>query len=264
MTREEIFDIWSPAHSPWSPWVKPVLFAHIPDAWSDEPAFALPAPPDLSFLQFPSARTALLIDLPGETAIPLALALAYRGLRPIPLYNGVPSQSRLTLAAASITSDTVACVNTWPIVAALFLATHELVRIPIPADAPPVFLLDSRRRLGDRAPLPGTFDNRWISFPTDFPSAGALRDHHIDAALLLTQAAGPVPADLAHTLSRWQAAGIPLHHAALDAPAAPAAITLRSPTLFQRLLYTVQQTFGLRRHPLGGFGGSVPDLSSSG
>ena len=48
--------------------------------------------------------------------------------------------------------------------------------------APPAFLLDSDRMKAP-APDPGRFDNRWLVFPQDFPSAAFLRSRvHLGVA----------------------------------------------------------------------------------
>ena len=55
-------------------------------------------------------------------------------------------------------------------------------------------------------PGPGTFDNRWVVFPQDFPSAAFLRSRGV-AEVLLIQAGAQPQEDLAHVLLRWQQGG---------------------------------------------------------
>jgi hypothetical protein len=68
--------------------------------------------------------------------------------------------------------------------------------------------------------------------------------------------------DLAHTLRRWQEAGIAIELKRLDSPAPPAAIEVRKPSGFGRIWHRALDLLGLRRHALGGYGGFIPQPSS--
>ncbi len=63
------------------------------------------------------------------------------------------------------------------------------------------------------SPSPGKFDNRWFTFPQDFPSANLLRARGISAALVIQEKAGQPAEDLSHVLRRWQDAGIEIYQA---------------------------------------------------
>src|SRR5258706_9627785 len=183
MNKHQAFAAWAPADSIWSVWAKPVVFAHMPaKLLAAEPT---PLPAGAETLDPPpvSERTAIVLDLLGAEAIPLALALSMIGYRPVPLYNSVPGPS---FAPAGQALDML------PILSALQTAALHLTTLRIPADAPPVFLLDARRAVGSAPLLPGTFDNRSISLPTDFPSAGFLLGHGIKKVLLV-QRSHPAP-----------------------------------------------------------------------
>ena len=70
-------------------------------------------------------------------------------------------------------------------------------------------------------------------------------------------------ADLAHTLLRWQQAGIAIGAIALAAetePRRPQPVTVRRPRLFRIAWYGLLARMGLRPNPLGGFGGLLPDV----
>ena len=56
-------------------------------------------------------------------------------------------------------------------------------------------------------PSPGKFDNRWVVFPQDFPSATFLRSRGV-ADVLLIHSGKSVQEDLAHVLLRWQQGGL--------------------------------------------------------
>ena len=79
----------APPHGRWSPWAKPVLFAHI-DAVEGLPHIDIPE------IRLPIDRakaggTALVVDLPGLESVGLGLELARRGYRPVPPFNACPN-----------------------------------------------------------------------------------------------------------------------------------------------------------------------------
>jgi hypothetical protein len=268
-SREDIFSIWSPTHGPWSPWVKPVLFAQIPQ-------FLLASPPlpqdlaaletlDMSWAPAAAEQTALVLDMPGALGVHLGTALAVaRGYRPVPLYNacpGPPGSSHISSAGLPL-----AVVDVEPIMAAIVRHAPTLKGTQLPYTAPPAFLLDSDRRTGRGPLLPGRFDNRWIAFPTDFPSAVFLRDQGIGRVMVVQppgRKRGPQP-DLARTLRRWQAGGISIWIKTFPDPSPPTPTVLRGPSRVGELLDRVFALVRLRRSVLGGFGGMIPDASSAG
>jgi hypothetical protein len=238
------YDQWAPADGRWSAWVKPVLFH--PMFWS----LRLQAPPgdppthDATWAPPADGGWAIVIDAPGAEGVAIGLGLARRGFRPVPLYNGVPSLSS-------------PLIDVLPILVGLEKSADELERLPLPADAPPAFLLDSRRMLG--TPRIRSFDNRWVVTPQDLPSANRLRHFGINQVLVIEEP--PVAEDLAAVLKRWQEGGVALHHQfgperrPLDVPRPP---HFRS--LFERLAVM----WGLRRSSAGGFGGYIPEPAKGG
>jgi hypothetical protein len=108
------------------------------------------------------------------------------------------------------------------------------------------------------------FDNRSVSLPTDFPSANFLIAQRIARVIVLATTAEPQE-DLSHTLLRWQQAGIAIEMVSPLAPElVPMPITVRKPPMFRMLWQRILATAGLRRSPLGGFGGVLPIPSSGG
>jgi hypothetical protein len=244
MTAREVYDVWAPAGGSWSDWVKPVLFAHINKTWMQ------PLPPqtfDVSWAPPADGQAAMVVDLPGGAGVWFAVALAERGYRPVPLYNAVPGPA--------------AVVEVQSIIAALEVTTRTLVGLNLPWGAPPAFLLDANRRMGHRAAAPGMLDNRSVSFVTDFPSSNLLMSRGIHRAMLVQHDAVEPQPDLAHTLRRWQEAGIELQSMALSGPA-PVPCVVAKPAWYRSLFYRLIWSFGLRRSPLGGFGGVLPVPSS--
>jgi len=259
MTKEEIFEMWAPPGARWSPWVKPVLFA----CMEHEPLAPASVPADLDASWLPPAEdnVALVLDLPGADGVRIGVALAARGYRPVPLYNAVPGPTTIAVVSLGIGAS-ASLVDVAPILAALWHGTPLLQRTRLDPESPPAFLLDADRRGEGRLPTPGRFDNRSISFTTDFPSAIFLAAHGIRRAVLV-QATGEHPQpDLAHTLRRWQDGEIVIELKRLDVPGPPFQIEVRKPSGFGLLWNRALRMLGLRRHRLGGFGGFVPEPSA--
>jgi hypothetical protein len=248
MTRGEIFEVWAPAGALWSAWAKPVLFAHL------GPRPVLPQSPEihLDWAHRADGESAVILDLPGASGVAVGLHLAHLGYRPVPLYNACPSPD-----ASVVPGQTI--VDVEPIMAELFGGTERLSRLTLPSTAPPAFLLDDRRRFGNTiAPAPGIFDNRSVSLPTDFPSASRLLAHGIRRVVLVQERSTYPQEDLSHTLVRWQEAGIEMLAVNLSTPGPARAIAVQKPTMYRRIWQRVLATMGLRRNPLGGFGGLLP------
>ena len=254
MTREQVYSTWAPPAADWSEWVKPVLFAHLQRGMPSTQD--LPPEPEASWAPPADGRSAIVVDLPGSAGVWMGLALAALGYRPVPLYNAAPGPGE-------ILSDTsIAAVDVWPIIAALLAATSKLRELPLAPDAPPAFLLDANRRTGRGVVLPGQFDNRSITFPTDFPSANFLLNRGIASAVLLQEFDNPPAPDLAHTLRRWQDGRIAISFKPLNIPGAPQPIVVTRPSMYRWIWHRMLTLAGLRRNPLGGFGGTLPEPSS--
>ena len=237
------YEQWAPADGRWSPWVKPVLFH--PRNWSLrlQAVGSLPEV-DASWAPPADGSWALVVDAPGSEGLSLAIALARRGFRPVPLYNGVPSMSS-------------PLVDVIPLIAGLEALGGELARLPLTPDAPPVFLLDSRRMSG--TPREKVFDNRWVVTPQDLPSANRLRHHGITQVAIVL--APPVAEDLASVLKRWQEGGLVLQHQ-LGAERQP--LDVPRPRWFRSLRERLMVMWGLHRSSAGGFGGYIPEPSKGG
>jgi hypothetical protein len=259
MNSESIFLDWA-GDSIWSRWVKPVLFAHLSDlviARAITETQHLPTA-DVGNVSRATGTTAILVDLPGVASMETGLALAELGYRPVPLYNSVPAM--LTdLSPRSMDGESLprtAAIDMYPIVRLLVQATRDrTLTLPSP-HAAPAFLLDSRRRGSGATPRPGDFDNRSISLPTDFPSANFMLANGIREALVIQEQEGPPQQDLAHTLRRWQDAGIRIETATPGATPQP--VVVGRPPRFRHMWYGLLARMGLRQNPLGGYGGFLP------
>lgn len=259
MTKDEIFAIWAPEDSPWSRWAKPVLFAHL-----DSPGSHMPGQEprqDVGWAPPPSEKVALVLDLPGAAGVLAGLALAKNGYRPVPLYNAVPLPSNEPLVDTE-TGRAVAAVNVFPVMISLRSGATELAGLRLPNDAPPVFLLDADRSADGRTMHPEEFDNRSISFTTDFPSAHFLSAHGVRRAILVQpDRIAPRP-DLAHTFRRWQEAGVRLESKSLNSSGSPIALDVPRPSWYSAMFQRVLSGLRLLRAPNGGFGAWVPEDES--
>lgn len=243
MERWEAFESWAPPSALWSRWAKPVLFAEAQEFPSTPPGSPA-APP--SILPSSDGGTAVIIDLPGAQAVQAGLALAGRGFRPVPLFNG------------NVGPEPV--VEVAPLSQALFESADTLARVGLADEAPPAFLLDSNRLEGSASP--GRFDNRWRVFPQDLPSATFLKAHGITRVVLLAGASAPAD-DLAHVLQRFKEAGIPIDRFDPDS-GSQATLDIVAPPRFRNLWYRALAIAGLKRSSAGGFGSVVPIASSAG
>jgi hypothetical protein len=243
MNGEDLFGIWAPADSRWSVWAKPVLFADIYGAASATDPITFPeATP---YLQMRDA--AVIVDVPGSDSVLYGIALARRGYQPVPLYNGGIAPGML--------------VNMGVIANFLGFCAAALKNCPLPAAAPPVFLLNADRldnAAGARQP--GRFDNRWCVVPQDMPSAEYLSGAGIRKVVLISDRAR---ADLVHILRRYQDAGLTILHS-LDLTTPPVAFNVPRPAFYKSFFYRLMAYSGLRRNSAGGFGAVVPDPQSSG
>src|SRR5207248_5092457 len=98
--------------------------------------------------------------------------------------------------------------------------------------------------------------------PTDFPSANFLLGRSIRRALLVQQEGTQPQADLAHTLRRWQEAGISIEVKRLASAGPPVPCDVARPSYFKWIWHRMLLMCGFRRNPLGGFGGFLPEPSS--
>ena len=80
---------------------------------------------------------------------------------------------------------------------------------PTGSEVAPAFILDARRLGGEQQPPPGSFDNRWVVFPSDLPSSKQLRDAGIEQVVVVQRGTACAP-DLAAGLRAYQASRLPL------------------------------------------------------
>lgn len=260
---EEIYLTWAPPSALWSNWVAPALFVQIACPQTDEED----KEPNLSW--FPSGlakRIAVILDLPGAKSIRTAVQLAVtRGFRPVPIINASPGPtgprsdaSDLSIIASPPSAWDVCVVDMRELIGALCAATSKVKALKLADDAPPAFILDDARVRGHRPADEGMFDNRWLVFPQDFPSATFLDHHGIRNVLLLQEGNRQPREDLAHVLLRWQQAGIGVYGS--DG----VQMRVQRPPQFRALWYRALAMTGRRRNSAGGFGSYIPESSAAG
>lgn len=258
-SNEEIYCLWAPEKSLWSTWAKPVLFAHLGEA------FVMPLtneiPTEVSWVPSCEDKTAIVLDLPSDEGIWVALALARIGYRPVPLYNALPLPFGAPMT--DHLGRQVAAVNVLLIISALRRGALSLRELQIADDAPPVFMLDANRQGDGLRMNQGQFDNRSVCFTTDFPSANFLRAHGISKALLVERRAVQ-PDDLSHVLRRWQEGGIALERLRIDLSNEPEPFEVRKPQWFGAMFQRALIALGLKRVSGGGFGKWMPVSSAGG
>jgi len=289
MTREELYSIWAPSDSPWSPWVMPVAFAQLPpDFLAAAPAAPARSPwmlpgladqiqestarslnslsvPEIDWSAVgPPATTALVVDLPGDQSVMVGAAAIARGYRPIPVFASAAGPAEVLPGLPLADNSPGVAVSIGPVLRAILDATPRLAGASLALDSPPVFLLDARRMSPQVPVTDGVFDNRSKIFPEDFPSARFLREHGIARVILVQQARVQPQGDLSHVLLRWQDAGIAILAAETgrSEPAVP--ITVERPSRYRALWYRALAMIGLKRHNVGGFGGFQGEWGGAG
>jgi hypothetical protein len=161
----ELHRAWVPAsQSPWRPYYKPTLIAAIATVESAAmPMVNVGMPPAMDEAQRYAATvrpgaTAIFVDLIGEQSVVWAAALRQSGFVPVVAINNWPHQFGILRLER-------------PLGALLYYA-DEVSQTRLPADAPPVFVLErSRLAKKDLVPSSNQFDNRYFHAHTDFPSA---------------------------------------------------------------------------------------------
>jgi hypothetical protein len=263
MTKEEIFGVWAPSGSRWSPWAAPALFAHLNCVDTAQEAVGRPRETGELVDVLPPG-TALVFDVAGEDSVIWGVEVATRGWRPVPLFNNAPGPGDSGGLGLMPTVSKVSVLDMSDVVYRICRLTQVLAAITLPDDAPPAFLLDSRRLTGTQVTSDRLFDNRWMVFPQDFPSAGFLHSHGIRRVVLVQAGTVAPMEDLSHTLLRWQDAGIEIWAKDLTSGGPGFPIKVSRPSRYKAAWYRALAMLGLRRNSAGGFGSFLPEPWSAG
>ncbi len=264
MKQEDVYELWRPPDSPWSPWVKPVLFAFMNDGECQ------PNPQPHRAWRIPfRADTAIIVSLPGIEGVSLGLAGVASGYRPVPVYNACPYAllametglpPSIVAQPTRVPADTPVIVDVAPIVVALQQLAPELSAAKLPVSVPPIFLLDSNRAGPGGTPPPGWFDNRSFASPSDFPSSAFFAQHGI-AKIVLIHSGGKIPADLSAVLLALQDGGLTIAAQTPWETWDPKPKVMNRPARVLDLWNRLKWALGYRRNVDGYFGRVVPHHS---
>lgn len=235
MDNITLYKIWAPENALWTQWAKPAMFYN--NRTREIGSFS---EVNINWIDKAHYNVMIIVDLDGPESVKEGIALAQKGFRPVPLYNGVRGPN-----GALIDFDALE--------RALYWGAKTLTDIKLKDDANPVFLLDSKRMRDKK--FPGVYDNRWCVFPQDMPSAEYLISKRIEKIIVRTKY---IQDDLSHILCRYQEKGIQIFKCDGQV-VVPYRVT--KPSRYKSLMYRFGVILGLRRNSAGGFGGYVPDPS---
>ena len=195
MNNKELYRIWAPSEADkWTRFAKPAMFVHTNSFAFLNKIEAANIPPNIT--QLNNKETAFIVDLPAETSVVIGLGLAKNDFRLVPLYNGIHETKIGAL-------DPV--INNQPIVDALISGADVLKNLRISTDAPPVFLLDSRRDL-EITSSDNLYDNRWSIDFEDMPAASYMKSAGINRVVIWGKK--DVKEDLVPIINSYQDVGI--------------------------------------------------------
>jgi len=86
---------------------------------------------------------------------------------------------------ANVSSRSIVVLDMNSLVREICIGTELLQKLSFASDAPPVFILDALRLRGTNPILDDMFDNRWMVFPQDFPSARFFAEKKIKLVTLV-------------------------------------------------------------------------------
>ena len=200
INNKEIYKLWAPKESIWSPWVRPVPFVFI-DENVDNKEYESFNIPSVIYLNNDDERfknSALIIDLPGNKSINEGLALTKLGYRPVPIFNGVDEQE-----------GSLSVVNNKGIELGLLygaeVLSHENINLKV--DARPAFLTDSNRM--NRYKLSTSmYDNSWDVYAQDLPTSDFVKTQGIDSIIVRSDI---LRKDLNKILYKFQKDGLKIY-----------------------------------------------------
>lgn len=194
MRGKEIYKIYAPNGAKWTDWVRPVPFVAI-DTYNRKP-IADWMERKAMFLKNYQQDTAIFVDLPGKESIELSIDLAYKGYRPIPIFNGTDEQP-----------GSQATTDTYLIESCLINGSEKLKNIKLDNNANPAFLLDSYRTNRYRA-KESIFDNSWDLYKQDIPSAEYFKQNGITKIIIVGDV---IQRDLKKIFLKFQEKGIDIY-----------------------------------------------------
>ncbi len=217
---KEIYKIWAPTGKQWVDWVRPVPFVemeHFTKGYGSCGTVDMSAY-RVDYVDEAWKDAAIIVDLPGAKSVQEGIALAKKGYRPIPIFNGTVEQRD----ARATTDNESASL-------ALMRYAGELARIELAEDARPAFLTDSNRLHRYRVDL-GIFDNSWDVYHQDLPTAEYFLANNIHKIVIVGQS---VARDLAKILRPFRKKGIEIF--LTNGYEAPKKVVLRKPLFEEKI-----------------------------
>lgn len=213
-TDKEIYKIWAPAGKKWVDWVRPVAFVEMEHFDKGYASYGTIDIGDYPVIDADDVwkEAAIIVDLPGRESVREGIALAKKGYRPVPIFNGTMEQKK----SRATTDNESASV-------ALMQYAEELTKIELSEDARPAFLADRNRLQRYRMDL-GIFDNSWDVYHQDLPTAEYFLANDIHKIVIVGQT---VARDLAKILYPFQKKGIEIF--LTNGYEAPKKVVLRKP-----------------------------------
>lgn len=211
MTGKEIFRKWAPIGVKWSNWVRPVPFVIINENFKSYDVLNF-TNFEIDYIDENTKNTAIIVDLPGNDSIEEGIALARKGFRPIPVYNGTIEQE-----------GSIATTDNTSIISGLIYGAKELEKIHLENDAMPAFLLDSNRTNRFKIDV-STFDNSWDIYDQDIPSEEFFLKNDINRIIVRGNS---FQKDLKKVLYKFQKAGISIYFA--NGYEEPKKVTIKKP-----------------------------------
>ena len=192
---KEIYKIWAPTGKKWVDWVRPVPFVEMEHFHKGYGTceVAGSAARRAEYANETWKDAAFIVDLPGAESVREGIALAKKGYRPVPIFNGTVEQK-----------NSRATTNNESASLALMQYAEELAEIELAEEARPAFLTDRNRLQRYRVDL-GIFDNSWDVYHQDLPTAEYFLANNIRKIVIVGQS---VARDLAKILRPFQKKGI--------------------------------------------------------
>lgn len=195
INNKVIYRIWAPEKAKWVDWVRPVPFININDSIisNEYESFDIP---NVIYVEDGKKDIAIIVDLPSTKSITEGIALAKKGYRPIPVYNGTESQK-----------GAMGVVYNNSIEIGLIKGAEILKDMSFDEDASPVFLMDSnrtnRKKLG-----PEVFDNSWDIYAQDLPTHEYFKKNGINKIIIRSDI---IRKDLNKILYKFQKNGMEIY-----------------------------------------------------
>ncbi len=192
---KEIYKIWAPTGKKWVDWVRPVAFVEMEHFAKGYGSFGTidNSGHRAEYADDAWKDAAIIVDLPGGESVREGIALAKKGYRPIPIFNGTAEQKN----SRATTDNESASL-------ALMQYAEELTKIELSQEARPAFLTDRNRLQRYRMDF-GIFDNSWDVYHQDLPTAEYFLANNIYKIVIVGQT---VARDLAKILYPFQKKGI--------------------------------------------------------